>query len=523
MRIVYLLVSIFLFGVLVPAQSIVGPKGAINFDKVNVCAKGQSSPQPCNRVSKINYNITASTTFGTTEVVTQGVANLDFTLSATSCTGTLAAGSSCSVTARFTPRTAGVRMGAVQLNDSSGNLLLSTYIYGSGQAPVAAFNPGAQRTLPVTGFDGSALAADAAGNVYFSAGTTVAKFDIRSGAQTTVATGFNYVGGLAIDGAGNLFVSENNVVKVAAGTSVQTPVGTNLNSVIGVAVDGRGNIYAGDDWDNGQGLQEYPRLAEVFAATGGEQTLLGGYYYGLQGLPLLDYPVGVAVDGSGNAYVACVNYGPLYESVAGTSPEKEYGIIASRQFTAVGNFTNPYSVATDAAGDVYATDGVNDVPAIYQVAANGGYESVVVYGPWDSPIAVDGAGNVFFGNNNYQAPVLAEAKGSVAATLFFGKTAIESTSAPQSITIQNVGTQPLNAVAPGLIVSTNFVQVTGPGTPADCSSTFALAPGALCNLSIVFAPQTLGTVRGMATFTDNALNKIPSASQSVTLDGTGIQ
>jgi hypothetical protein len=136
---------------------------------------------------------------------------------------------------------------------------------------------------------------------------------------------------------------------------------------------------------------------------------------------------------------------------------------------------------------------------------------------------VDGAGNVFFGNNNYQAPVLAEAKGSVAATLFFGKTAIGSTSAPQSITIQNVGTQPLNAVAPGLIVSTNFVQVTGPGTPADCSSTFALAPGALCNLSIVFAPQMLGTVRGMATFTDNALNKIPSASQSVTLDGTGIQ
>ena len=107
--------------------------------------------------------------------------------------------------------------------------------------------------------------------------------------------------------------------------------------------------------------------------------------------------------------------------------------------------------------------------------------------------------------------------------LDFGKVAVGSTSAPQSVTIQNVGNQPLTAIAPGLIVGTNFLQVPGSGTPADCTSSFSLTPGARCNLSIVFAPQVEGTIKGTATFTDNALNRIPSASQSVKLMGIGIQ
>jgi hypothetical protein len=67
------------------------------------------------------------------------------------------------------------------------------------------------------------------------------------------------------------------------------------------------------------------------------------------------------------------------------------------------------------------------------------------------------------------------------------------------------------------------LQVPGSGTPADCTSSFSLTPGARCNLSIVFAPQVAGTIKGTATFTDNALNRTPSASQSVNLRGIGAQ
>jgi hypothetical protein len=144
-----------------------------------------------------------------------------------------------------------------------------------------------------------------------------------------------------------------------------------------------------------------------------------------------------------------------------------------------------------------------------------------VNGPWAVPIALDAAGNLFF--PDLTLATIVEAKDSVPATLSFGKIAVGSTSAPQSVTIQNAGNQTLNAVAPGLIVGTNFLQVPGSGTPADCTSSFLLTPGATCNLSIVFAPQSAGVIKGVATFTDNALNRTPSASQSVKLRGIGVQ
>jgi len=508
------------------AQSIQGPHAAVNFQNVNVCPARQTSPKPCSRTSKLTFNVTATTTFGETKVVTQGTPNLDFTLGATTCKGTLATGSSCTVTAKFAPRAAGVRMGAVQLTDSSGDLLASTYVHGNGQGPVAAFNPGARKNLPV-GYAGGAMAVDAVGNVYFPAGGgfgkfDIAKFDVRTGVQTTVATGVPYAIGMAVDGAGNIFVSNGGVIKIAAGTGAQTKVGGVLNASAGVAVDGRGNLYVADDWDIPiRGQWGWPRLAEVFAATGGEATLLTGYA-GDQGNPFLNYVWGVAVDGSGNAYIACFNFGPVFESIAGTPPESGGGIFASRQFTTVGNFNNPSAVAVDAAGDVFVADGGFDPNGIYEVAANSGNQTMVVNGPWEVQIALDAAGDLFFQTDPTES-TLAEVKGSQPATLSFGKIAVGSTSAPQSVAIQNVGNQPLNAVVPGLIVGTNFLQVPGSGTPPDCTSTFTLAPGASCNLSIVFAPQSAGAINGVATFIDNALNRTPSASQGVKLKGIGVQ
>jgi hypothetical protein len=172
----------------------------------------------------------------------------------------------------------------------------------------------------------------------------------------------------------------------------------------------------------------------------------------------------------------------------------------------------------DAAGDVFIADyGFSQIGV---VPAGGGPETFLqLNNPW--AIALDGVGDVFATEPGYG--LLVEVKSSQPATLSFGKIAVGSTSAPQSVTIQNVGNQPLNAVAPGLIVGTNFLQVPGSGTPADCTSNFSLTPGASCNLSIVFVPQVVGTIKGTATFTDNGLNTMPSASQSVKLRGIGIQ
>lgn len=463
-----LLVVSFLLSLLITmsaAQSVQGPVDARNFQNVNVCPAGQDSPKPCHRTSKVVYAVLATTTFGATNVVTQGIPHLDFTLKSTTCKGTIQAGNSCSALVDFAPRASGVRMGAVQLTDSSGNLLASTYVYGNGQGPAAAFNLGVSKQLPVSGYDGfSAMAVDPAGNVFFPANGGMAKFDTRTGTQTMVtASGVPFAFGLALDGAGNIFFTANPLFKIEAGTGIQTSVGADLNSTAGVALDGRGNIYVGDDWDNplpGRSPWGWPRLAEVSAVTGNEETLLTGYSAD-PGNPYINFPWGVAVDSAGNAYIACFNFGPVFVSYAGTPPENGGGIYASRQYGQVGGFGNPSAVAVDAAGDVYVVDG-----GIFEVAPDGS-ESLVVYdsngGPFGVQEAIDAAGNLFFPSTT--GYTMTELKASEPATLYFGKVAVGSTSAPQSVTIQNIGNQPLNAAAPGLVIGANFQQVPGRAPP----------------------------------------------------------
>jgi hypothetical protein len=500
-RVVFLLMT--LLSTMAMAQSVEGRR-AVYFNKINVCPAGQKSPKPCSLTRKLTYSVTATTTFGKTRVVTQGTPNLDFTLSGTTCRGTLAAGSSCTVHATFAPLAPGVRMGAVQLTDSSGNLLATTLLNGLGQGPVAAFAPGAQITVPVSGIlDGGAVAVDAAGDVFVHTGDHIVKIAARTGVQTTVASGVaGGVGGLAVDGAGNIFASERKnavVVKIAAGTGVQTTVGEGLSGPWGVAVDRWGNVFIADG-DNS-------RVVEVHAATGIQSTVLHAFIGGIQFLYL---PVGVAVDGAGDVFITDPDNTTVWEVPAG-GLNGGYPILVAEAVC-------PTGVAVDAAGDVFFADPCSN--QVNEVPAGGGPKSIVAGIPSPWALAVDGAGDVFVGDNNGN---LVEVKGSQPSTLNFGKIAVGSTSSPQSVTIQNVGNQPLNAVPPGLSIGTYFLQVPGSGTPADCTGTFSLTPGATCGLSVVFQPQVVGTIKGTATFTDNALNTIPFASQNVKLKGAGVQ
>jgi hypothetical protein len=105
--------------------------------------------------------------------------------------------------------------------------------------------------------------------------------------------------------------------------------------------------------------------------------------------------------------------------------------------------------------------------------------------------------------------------------LNFAPTPVYKKSIAHSVIIQNIGNQPLDAMAPGLIVGPDFIQVPHSGKPENCISTFELEPGATCNLSIDFSPQSAGDLSSTAIFTDNALNEEPSAQQTLVLQGTG--
>ena len=110
--------------------------------------------------------------------VTQGISGLDFTLgSANTCTGTITAGTTCNVNVNFAPLAPGLRSGAVELFDNTGNPLATTPIYGVGQAPLVAFGPGFETSLPLAGLHYNVgVVVDAAGNTFvadYAAGKVV--------------------------------------------------------------------------------------------------------------------------------------------------------------------------------------------------------------------------------------------------------------------------------------------------------------------------------------------------------------
>ena len=207
----------------------------------------------------------------------------------------------------------------------------ATLIANPGAASVALINPGGAATssipfaigpngpLPIIQtVAGSAntlvggIAVDASGNLYstaFGAGYEVERRDAVTGNITTVAGGAGTIalgdGGLATraglgnpvslatDSSGNIYIADLNnarVRKITASTGIITTVAGNGTSVYcgdgspatsacvnpyGVAVDGSGNLYIADGINNGNFSVVGQRIRKVDAATGIITTIAG--------------------------------------------------------------------------------------------------------------------------------------------------------------------------------------------------------------------------------------------------------
>jgi large repetitive protein len=469
---------------------------AVNFGSANVCPSGKTSPAPCSQTLTLTYNVTSGGTVGTVNVLTQGATALDFTLSSSTCAGELSAGSSCAVKVKFAPKAPGLRMGAVRLLYTSGEtptVLASTPIYGEGQGPAIAFDPSTQSKLGSELEYPFGVAVDAKGDVFIADSENDRVVEIPAGgAQITVpASGLNYPTGVAVDGAGDVFIADSNnnrVVEVPAGGGAQIRVGSGLSYPSGVAVDGAGDVFIADSNNN--------RVVEIPAGGGAQITVGSG----------LSYPSGVAVDGAGDVFVADSNNNRVVEVPAG----------GGSQITVGSGLYLPTGVAVDAAGDVFIADGPDY--EVVEVAAGGGAQTTIGSGQYYPGVAVDGKGDVFIVDTNSDSVL--EVHRSAAPTLSFVSAVGVANS--QQVTVQNIGNQSLNAVAPGLTVGdAEFQQVPGSGTPPDCTSTFSLTAGASCNLSISFTPPTINSFASTAVLTDNALNAT-TAKQTIHLSGKGV-
>ena len=181
---------------------------------MNVCPSGASTPAPCSNSQTLTYYVSTTTDFGAPKAVTQGATGLDFLpAGGSTCVGNVSAGSTCTVNVTFTPGVPGLREGAVELFSSSNstNPLVTTLIYGTGEAPLAAYSP------------------------------------LTSYVQSTGSQPLNSPEGVAVDAADDLFIANTgagNVVEVTANDTVST-VGSGLKFPESVAVDGAGDVFIG--------------------------------------------------------------------------------------------------------------------------------------------------------------------------------------------------------------------------------------------------------------------------------------
>jgi streptogramin lyase len=505
-------------------------------------AVGNAVPLVSTNVGSVNIGASSSPTvvpitfsregtLGSVTVLTEGVTGLDFAnAGAGTCTAGIVynAGNVCTMSVTFTPTLAGVRYGAVVLEDGSSNVIATSYLQGTGVGPQVNFLPGSEIPVPTSAGELTGVAVDGSGNIYiggyhqaslFGWEYSVFKETFSSSGYTESTVPSSALSGspnVAIDGGGNVYIADpgnNRVLKetLSAGSYTESTVPTSaLNGPEGVAVDGSGNIYIAD-CGNKRVLKE---------------TLLADSYIESVVATTSPYsPRGIAVDGSSNVYVINSSNGNVLKlSLSGGS--------YAASTLSIGNF-NPEALAADRSGNVYVTNSTNGNVLKFSLSG-GSYTASTLptsASSYSPGIAVDANGNIYVADY-YNTSVLKEDFAD-APSLTFAATVVGSTSSdsPQTITLENFGTSALNLPVPSNgnnpNIAGNFTLNSSgtsscPVVSAGSSTAGTLAAGQSCLLPITFAPTTTGTLSGTLVVTDNSLNATAPTytAQSIILSGT---
>ncbi len=268
------------------------------------------------------------------------------------------------------------------------------------------------------------------GTVTTFAGSGAAGFGNGTGTSAT----FSNPNGVTVDAAGNVYVADqanNSIRKITSAGTVTTLSGNGnsgrTNSAIGVsalyngptgvAVDAVGAaVYVADYGNN-----EIRKIITAAGTTNGTVTVFAGSATGLTGkadgtgtAAFFNGPAGVAVDATGNVYVADFNNNLIRKitaagvltTLAGSTAGKANGTGTAA------SFNGPRGVAVDVAGNVYVADANNNLirkitPAgvVTTLAGNGSIGNADGAGTaasfyYPAGIAVDAAGNVYVADAN---------------------------------------------------------------------------------------------------------------------------
>ncbi|AFL90536.1 gluconolactonase [Terriglobus roseus DSM 18391] len=534
--------------------------------------------------------LTVQGTVASIRVVTQGSAGFDFAdAGGGSCTTqSYLLPQSCTVNVTVSPAAPGRRLGAVVLRDSANRVLASQAIDMMATGPLAVIRPGILQTIAGNNpqwqysstdegapaysahiFLPSGVAMNGAGELFVSdsgnnrvrkvtpaPATAPAKSDITKGTIVTyaggdVATSLSSPAGLAIDGAGNLYVADsgNNVIRRIDTNGVMTTVAgqvansspyagdgllataATLNAPWSVALDPDGNLFIADTGNNA--------VRRVDAITGIMTTVASN----------LNAPRAVVFDPSGVLYVADsadntvlrVNADGSFSTYVGISTPRGGSFDGDGGAATAAHLNGPAALAFDPAGNLYIADSANNrvrrVDALSKlittVAGNGGtvMDDTVMnsdIASFSGPYALflDNAANLYVGDlfHNRVRQI-----SSNTAVLTYPAIRVTKTSAPQKETLESDGT---TAFTPGDLTAGNssvFDQTALDAATTTCRTGNAIQPGSTCVLGVEFAPTVVSapgsTTPGSFTFKSDASNApdiVYVSGQVLTVEPTAI-
>lgn len=442
-----------------------------------------------------------TTVFGNTTTFLTGFA--EYTFSNTTCGGSNAFGAygfptSCTVTVTFTPKVPGARPGALVLkgnyngNGDVNNQPPLAYVYLNGRAtgPQAVFATGTVSNAIAGLTSATAVAVDGGGNLFYTdqGAKTLSKLTAGSMTPTVLVSNINLATGVAVDGVGNVLYGaygDNKVYKIPYDGSATTSVSVGSPD-IGMAVDGSGNVYVA-------GGSMVSKIAANATAATVLATISG------------DSIPAVTVNSAGDVFFSDYTAKKIYRIPSGSTT-------ATALTTVDGVGTNelngPRGMAVDGGGNLYVAN--QTAQKVLRLASGTWTQTAVLSGAGYSGLALDLNDTLYL---PVGAAILQDNRTS--ASLSYTPIVVNTKSAQQAVTLENDGDGALTISS----LTAGTANADAGGAATTCSTAAAVAASAQCVLGVRFAPTQATTTTGTLTITDNSVGSTAS-TQLVQLTGS---